>query len=81
MQDVAKDDEKRVEPHILLALAYNRIGQNMAALAEGLLAVRLAPQNASAHQILANIYREQKRFTLAATSYETAERLRGGKTN
>ncbi|MBW2622477.1 MAG: tetratricopeptide repeat protein [Deltaproteobacteria bacterium] len=79
MKDVAKRDEKRVEPHIFLSLAYNRLGQYMAALAEGQLAVKLAPKNAYAHQILGDIYGEQKKFSLAAASFETAERLRGNK--
>lgn len=79
MQDVVKENEKLVEPHIFLALAYNRLGQNMAALAEGQLSTKLAPQNAHVHQVLGDIYRKQKKFSLAATSYETAERLRGSK--
>ncbi len=77
MQDVVKGDEKAAEPHIFLALSYSRLGQNMAALAEGQLSIKLAPKNAYAHQTLGDIYREQKKFSLAATSYETAERLRG----
>ena len=79
MLDMVKEDEKLAEPHILLSLVYSRLGQNMAALAEGQLSIKLAPKNANAHQVLGDIYREQKKFSLAATSYETAERLRGSK--
>ncbi len=79
MQDVVKEDETLAEPHIFLSLSFSRLGQNMAALAEGQLSTKLAPKNANAHQVLGDIYREQKKFSLAAASYETAERIRGSK--
>lgn len=76
LKEIVAIDENMVDAHLLLATTHNYLGQNMAALAEGQLATRLAPNNPDAHKILADIYRDQKKFSLAAASYETADRLK-----
>lgn len=80
LKELVDVDEKMAQPHIYLALAYNKMGQAMNALAEGQLSTRLASKNAQAHKVLGNIYRDQKKFSLAAASYEQADRLTGKKT-
>lgn len=76
---VAAEKENLAEPHIWMAMAYQRLGETMNALAEGQLAVRLAPKSHAAHKIMGDIYREQKKFSLAENAYEVAENLREAK--
>jgi len=77
MLEVANLNPQAAEPHLYMAMAYNRLGQNMNALAEGQLSTRLAPDNPESHKILGDIYRDQEKFSLASASYETSERLAG----
>lgn len=76
LKAVAEEKKSWVETHIWLAMAYQRSGDKMAALAEGQLATRMAPKSYVAHKVLGDIYREQKKFNLAENSYEMAENLR-----
>jgi len=76
LQKVVRKKDTLAEPHILMAMAYQRLGNGIAATAEGQLATRLAPKSITAHQVIGDIYREQKKFGMAASAYETAENLR-----
>jgi tetratricopeptide (TPR) repeat protein len=76
LKDVAEAKEKWAEPHLWMAMAYQRLGDSMSALAEGQLATRLAPKSHAAHKVLGDILREQKKFGMAENAYETAENLK-----
>jgi tetratricopeptide (TPR) repeat protein len=76
---VAMERENWAEAHIWLAVAYQRLGDTMSALAEGQLATRLAPKSHVIHKIFGDILREQKKFSMAENAYETAEHLKSGK--
>jgi Flp pilus assembly protein TadD len=76
LKEVAQEKEKWAEPRILLAMAYQRLGDKMSALAEGQLATRLAPKSHTAHKVLGDILREQGKFSMAENAYETAEHLK-----
>ncbi|MDR2200357.1 MAG: tetratricopeptide repeat protein [Deltaproteobacteria bacterium] len=71
------------EPHMWMALCYQRMSNNMAALAEAQLATRLAPKSYTAHKILGDILKEQKKLSQANAAYEVADMIRlsqqGGK--
>ncbi len=67
------------EPHIWIAMCYQRLGDNMAALAEAQLATRLAPKSFTAHKVLGDILKEQKKLSQANAAYEVAEMMRQGK--
>ncbi|MFH1091344.1 MAG: tetratricopeptide repeat protein [Pseudomonadota bacterium] len=79
LQEVAQAKETLAEPHIWMALAYQRLGDPMSSLAEGQLATRLAPKSYAAYKVLGDILREQRKFGMAENAYETAEHLRPGK--
>jgi len=79
LRPITQERESWAEPHIWLALAYQRLGDHMGALAEGQLAARLAPKSHAIHKILGDIYREQKKFGMAENAYETAEHLKSTK--
>lgn len=64
------------EPHIWVAMCYQRQGDNMGALAEAQLATRLAPKSFSAHKALGDILKEQKKLSQANAAYEVAEMMR-----
>jgi tetratricopeptide (TPR) repeat protein len=64
------------EPHIWIAMCYQRMGDNMAALAEAQLSTRLAPKSYTAHKILGDILKEQKKLSQANAAYEVAEMMR-----
>ncbi|MDR2339533.1 MAG: tetratricopeptide repeat protein [Deltaproteobacteria bacterium] len=64
------------EPHMWLALCYQRMSNNMAALAEAQLATRLAPKSYTTHKVLADILKEQKKLSQANAAYEVAEMIR-----
>ena len=64
------------EPHIWIAMCYQRIGDNMAALAEAQLATRLAPKSYTAHKVLGDILKEQKKISQATAAYEAADLVR-----
>ena len=64
------------EPHIWIAMCYQRMGDNMAALAEAHLATRLAPKSYTAHKVLGDILKEQKKLSQASAAYEVAEMMR-----
>ncbi len=64
------------EPHIWIAMCYQRLGDNMGALAEAQLATRLAPKSYTAHKVLGDILREQKKLSQATAAYEVAEMMR-----
>lgn len=64
------------EPHIWIAMCYQRLGDNMAALAEAQLATRLAPKSYTAHKVLGDILKEQKKLSQASAAYEVAEMMR-----
>jgi tetratricopeptide (TPR) repeat protein len=66
------------EPHIWVAMCYQRMGDNMAALAESQLATRLAPKSYVAHKVLGDILKEQKKLSQANAAYEVAEMMRHG---
>ena len=66
------------EPHIWVAMCYQRLGDNMAALAEAQLATRLAPKSYTAHKVLGDILKEQKKLSQANAAYEVAEMMRQG---
>ncbi|MEW5723838.1 MAG: tetratricopeptide repeat protein, partial [Thermodesulfobacteriota bacterium] len=76
LKEVAQAREDWAEPHIWMAMAYQRLGDSMSALAEGQLATRLAPKSHTAHRVLGDILREQKKFSMAENAYEMAENLR-----
>lgn len=78
MKELVAADDKIGMPHVLMAMSHSKLGQNLAALAEGQLASRLDSKNPQVHRVLGDIYRDQKKFSLAENCYETAERL-GGK--
>jgi tetratricopeptide (TPR) repeat protein len=67
------------EPHIWIAMCYQRLGDNMAALAESQLATRLAPKSYTSHKVLGDILKEQKKLSQANAAYEVAEMMRQGK--
>jgi tetratricopeptide (TPR) repeat protein len=64
------------EPHIWIAMCYQRMGDNMAALAEAQLSTRLAPKSYTAHKVLGDILKEQKKTSQANAAYEVAEMMR-----
>jgi tetratricopeptide (TPR) repeat protein len=64
------------EPHMWMALCYQRLGNNMAALAEAQMATRLAPKSFTAHKILGDILKEQKKLSQANAAYEVADMIR-----
>jgi len=64
------------EPHIWIAMCYQRMGDNMAALAEAQLSARLAPKSYTAHKVLGDILKEQKKLSQANAAYEVAEMMR-----
>jgi Flp pilus assembly protein TadD len=64
------------EPHIWIGMCYQRLGDNMGALAEAQLATRLAPKSYTAHKVLGDILREQKKLSQANAAYEVAEMMR-----
>ncbi len=64
------------EPHIWIAMCYQRLGDNMGALAEAQLATRLAPKSYTAHKVLGDILKEQKKLSQANAAYEVAEMMR-----
>ncbi|MDR2406154.1 MAG: tetratricopeptide repeat protein [Deltaproteobacteria bacterium] len=64
------------EPHMWLALCYQRMSNNMAALAEAQLATRLAPKSYTAHKVLGDILKEQKKLSQANAAYEVADMIR-----
>lgn len=76
LKEVASEKESLAEPHIWMAMSYQKLGDSMSALAEGQLATRLAPKSSTAHKILGDILREQKKFSMAENAYETAEHLK-----
>ncbi|MBU2548807.1 MAG: tetratricopeptide repeat protein [Proteobacteria bacterium] len=80
LKTVVQEKEKSAEAHIWMAMSYQRLGDTMSALAEGQLAIRLAPKSHVAHKVLGDIYREQKKFSMAENAYETAENLKSAKT-
>ncbi|MGL4207749.1 MAG: tetratricopeptide repeat protein, partial [Candidatus Adiutrix sp.] len=67
------------EPHIWLAMCQQRLGDNMGALAEIQLAARLAPKSYTAHKVLGDILKEQKKLSQANAAYEVAEMMRQSK--
>jgi tetratricopeptide (TPR) repeat protein len=64
------------EPHIWIAMCYQRLGDNMAALAEAQLCTRLAPKSYVAHKVLGDVLKEQKKLSQANAAYEVAEMMR-----
>jgi tetratricopeptide (TPR) repeat protein len=64
------------EPHMWMALCYQRLGNNMAALAEAQMATRLAPKSFTSHKILGDILKEQKKLSQANAAYEVADMIR-----
>jgi tetratricopeptide (TPR) repeat protein len=64
------------EPHMWMALCYQRLGNHMAALAEAQLATRLAPKSFTSHKVLGDILKEQKKISQANASYEVADMIR-----
>ena len=64
------------EPHIWIAMCYQRLGDNMAALAEAHLCTRLAPKSYVAHKVLGDVLKEQKKLSQANAAYEVAEMMR-----
>lgn len=64
------------EPHIWIAMCHQRLGDNMGALAESQLATRLAPKSYTAHKVLGDILKEQKKLSQANAAYEVAEMMR-----
>lgn len=79
LNEVAGEKDNWAEPHIWMAMAYQKMGDAMSALAEGQLATRLAPKSHVAHKVLGDILREQKKFSMAENAYETAENLKHSK--
>ncbi|MDL2259977.1 tetratricopeptide repeat protein [Deltaproteobacteria bacterium OttesenSCG-928-K17] len=64
------------EPHIWVAMCYQKLGDNMAALAEAQLATRLAPKSYTAHKVLGDILKDQKKLSQATAAYEAADMIR-----
>ncbi|MDR2461446.1 MAG: tetratricopeptide repeat protein [Deltaproteobacteria bacterium] len=64
------------EPHMWMALCYQRLGNNMAALAEAQMATRLAPKSFTSHKVLGDILKEQKKLAQANAAYEVADMIR-----
>ena len=64
------------EPHMWIAMCYQRLGNQMAALAEAQLATRLAPKSFTAHKVLGDILKEQKKTSQANAAYEVADMIR-----
>ncbi|MDR2612944.1 MAG: tetratricopeptide repeat protein [Deltaproteobacteria bacterium] len=64
------------EPHMWMALCYQRLGNNMAALAQAQLATRLAPKSFTSHKVLGDILKEQKKLSQANAAYEVADMIR-----
>jgi tetratricopeptide (TPR) repeat protein len=64
------------EPHMWIALCYQRLGNHMAALAEAQLATRLAPKSFTSHKVLGDILKEQKKVSQANAAYEVADMIR-----
>ncbi|MDR1488059.1 MAG: tetratricopeptide repeat protein [Deltaproteobacteria bacterium] len=64
------------EPHMWIALCYQRLGNHMAALAESQLATRLAPKSFTCHKVLGDILKEQKKISQANAAYEVADMIR-----
>jgi tetratricopeptide (TPR) repeat protein len=64
------------EPHMWMAMCYQRLGNHMAALAECQLATRLAPKSFTAHKVLGDILKEQKKISQANAAYEVADMIR-----
>lgn len=79
LRQVVDQKESWAEPHIWLAVAYQRLGESMQALAEGQLATRLAPKSHVIHKLFGDILRDQKKFGMAENAYETAENLKSTK--
>lgn len=66
------------EAHMWLALCHQGLGEQMAALSEAQLATRLAPRSFTAHKILGDILKEQKKYSPANAAYEAASLLKLG---
>jgi tetratricopeptide (TPR) repeat protein len=64
------------EPHMWIAMCYQRLGNQMAALAEAQLATRLAPKSYTSHKVLGDILKEQKKVSQANAAYEVADMIR-----
>jgi tetratricopeptide (TPR) repeat protein len=64
------------EPHMWIAMCYQRLGNHMAALAEAQLATRLAPKSFTSHKVLGDILKEQKKISQANAAYEVADMIR-----
>jgi tetratricopeptide (TPR) repeat protein len=64
------------EPHVWIAMCYQRLGDNMAALAEAKLCTRLAPKSYVAHKVLGDVLKEQRKLSQANAAYEVAEMMR-----
>jgi tetratricopeptide (TPR) repeat protein len=64
------------EPHMWMAMCYQRLGNNMAALAEAQLATRLAPKSFTSHKVLGDILKEQKKLSQANAAFEVADMIR-----
>jgi tetratricopeptide (TPR) repeat protein len=64
------------EPHMWMAMCYQRLGNHMAALAEAQLATRLAPKSFTSHKVLGDILKEQKKVSQANAAYEVADMIR-----
>jgi tetratricopeptide (TPR) repeat protein len=63
------------EPHMWMAMCYQRLGNHMAALAEAQLATRLAPKSFTSHKVLGDILKEQKKVSQANAAYEVANMI------
>jgi tetratricopeptide (TPR) repeat protein len=63
------------EPHMFMAMCYQRLGNHMAALAEAQLATRLAPKSFTSHKVLGDILKEQKKVSQANAAYEVANMI------
>jgi tetratricopeptide (TPR) repeat protein len=63
------------EPHMWMAMCYQRLGNHMAALAEAQLATRLAPKSFTSHKVLGDILKEQKKVSQANAAYEVASMI------
>ncbi|MDR0356598.1 MAG: tetratricopeptide repeat protein, partial [Deltaproteobacteria bacterium] len=64
------------EPHMWIAMCYQKLGNHMAALAEAQLATRLAPKSFTSHKVLGDILKEQKKVSQANAAYEVADMIR-----
>ncbi|MBF0527659.1 MAG: tetratricopeptide repeat protein [Deltaproteobacteria bacterium] len=76
LKSIAAERGQWAEPHMMLAMCYQKLGDNMNALAEAQLSTRLAPKSHTVHKVLGDILREQKKFSGAENAYETADNLR-----